>query len=806
MLDDLSPEAVAALLANLPAMPAAEKAQLLADLEALEDKRAILNAKTDFLAFCKRVYPEFKVGPHHKHMRPLLHKVATGEELRLTVSMAPRFGKSETISYLFVAWYLGQHPNHQIMMVTHTADLSATFGRKIRNMIDSEVYRQIFPDTVVSRDKSASGDWTTTKGGMYLAVGIGGSVAGRGAHLLIADDLVSEQAVLAGDPDKAFATAWEYVQVGPLQRLMPGGRIIMIGCMTAETRVLMADETEKEIQHIQVGDTVATYDNGIINTSRITNWIKHPSDFVYKITTTSGKIVRANKRHPFLVDRNGVRSWVRVRDLKVGDCLVVVVQPQAACDPSKPRGCASCATDENCEQMGDSGSAAQGIGVSGAVSNAQRKVVANPSLQKGCAKVATARKCGEKESTVSQMRKSVKATLNIGMVFLRKLTTLCAKAKRAVVQSVGNYQQERIQEQGKRQNSTSITVTTRTKLEGSCVTTATLLSGEVKHQKCLKPLQDTCDTIPDAIVEIVEDGYEPVFDMEVERTENFIANGVVSHNTRWGKKDPIGRALMWAENNPDSLPWNEVRFPAIMPSGKSLWPEQWPVEQLMAKKAGMAPQFWAAQYMQEPTSEEGALIKREWWRRWAGAKPPKCDIILQSWDTAHGKNDSSDPSAVTTWGVWFNEEENQDQIMLLDCWYGRKEFPELKKFAFEYYREWEPDMVVIEKKAAGAPLIQEMRATGLPIHEFTPSRGNDKRVRVNAVADMFSSGMVWAPETRWAQEVIDQVAEFPNGEFDDIVDTVSQALLRIRQGGLIRLASDEPDEPQLFRRARAAYY
>jgi predicted phage terminase large subunit-like protein len=281
---------------------------------------------------------------------------------------------------------------------------------------------------------------------------------------------------------------------------------------------------------------------------------------------------------------------------------------------------------------------------------------------------------------------------------------------------------------------------------------------------------------------------------------------IIMIGTRWSKRDPIGRALAWAENNPDSTPWHEVRFPAIMPSGKSLWPEQWPVEQLMAKKAGMAPQYWAAQYLQEPTSEEGALIKREWWKRWPHAKPPKCDIILQSWDTAHGKNDSADPSGVHTWGVWFNEEANQDHLILLDAWTGRKEFPELKKFAFEYYKEWEPDMVVIEKKAAGAPLIQEMRATGLPIHEFTPSRGADKRVRINAVADMFSSGMVWAPETRWAQEVIDQIAEFPNSEHDEHVDCCSQALMRVRQGGLIRLASDEPDEPQLFRRARAAYY
>jgi predicted phage terminase large subunit-like protein len=243
-----------------------------------------------------------------------------------------------------------------------------------------------------------------------------------------------------------------------------------------------------------------------------------------------------------------------------------------------------------------------------------------------------------------------------------------------------------------------------------------------------------------------------------------------------------------------------------MPSGKSLWPEQWPLDQLLQKKAGMFPQFWAAQYMQEPTSEEGALVKREWWRIWERDKPPPCEFILQSWDTAHGKNDSADPSAVTTWGIWFNEKEEQDQVILLDCWTGRKEFPALKKFAFEYYQEWKPDAVIIEKKAAGAPLIQEFRAVGIPVDEFSPSRGNDKLVRINAVADIFSSGMVWAPDTRWAREVIDQVAEFPNGEFDDIVDTVSQALTRFRKGGMVRLASDYKDEPREHRRSNAPYY
>jgi predicted phage terminase large subunit-like protein len=773
--DNLSPQEISLLLAALPGLPRADQEQLLLDLEELERKTARAGAKVDFLKFCHYVYPGFKEGPHHRHMRPLLHNVKDGSELRMTVSMPPRFGKSETIAYLFVAWYLGHNPDHQIMMVTHTADLSADFGRKVRNLLDSDIYHEIFPDTVVARDKSAASNWSTTLGGKYLAIGIGANVAGHGAHLLIGDDLVSEQAVLASDPDKTFAQAWEYMQVGPLQRLMPGGRIIMIGCMTAETRVLMADETEKELQHIKVGDTVATYDNGQITAARITNWIKHPSDFVYKITTKSGKIVRANKRHPFLVDRNGVRSWVRVRDLKVGDCMV---------------GVSSTRPD---------------TGVNGKASPVQLKGATTPHQQKDSAVVATVRRLGVLESIALPLRRNVQAISSIGTVWLRKLSTLCSKVKVAFVQSVSSHPPVKTQGQDRSQNCTSITATIPEKSEDSCATTAIWPLDTQTQKAYYSKLQDTYATTPDAIVEIVEDGYEPVFDMEVERTENFIANGVVSHNTRWGKKDPIGRALAWAENNLDSLPWNEVRFPAILPSGASLWPEQWPVEQLMGKKAGMFPQFWAAQYMQQPTSEEGALIKREWWKIWEKENPPPCDIILHSWDTAHTAKESADPSGVQCWGVFYNDQTERDELILLDAWTGRKEFPELKKFAFEYYKEWAPDLTIIEKKAAGAPLIQEFRAIGIPVGEYTPSRGADKRARINSVADIFASGMVWCPDRRWAHAVMDEIAEFPNGEHDEMVDCASQALMRFRQGGLIRLESDDPGEP-FERRRNKAYY
>jgi predicted phage terminase large subunit-like protein len=214
----------------------------------------------------------------------------------------------------------------------------------------------------------------------------------------------------------------------------------------------------------------------------------------------------------------------------------------------------------------------------------------------------------------------------------------------------------------------------------------------------------------------------------------------------------------------------------------------------------MDPRYWQAQYMQQPTSDAAAVIQRNMWKVWEHESPPRCEYIIQSWDTAHETKTSSDYTACTTWGIWYNDEDGgAPNIILIDAFKSRMNFPQLKERALEMYKEYEPDAVVIEKKAAGAPLIQEMRRVGVPIQEFSPSRGNDKHVRVNSVADIFASGKVWAPDTRWAREVIEEVAAFPVGEHDDYVDTMTQALLRFRQGGFISLPNDEPDDVRYFR-------
>jgi predicted phage terminase large subunit-like protein len=277
--------------------------------------------------------------------------------------------------------------------------------------------------------------------------------------------------------------------------------------------------------------------------------------------------------------------------------------------------------------------------------------------------------------------------------------------------------------------------------------------------------------------------------------------------TRWSKKDLTGQVIKAAAQRGGDQ-WEVIELPAILPNGKPIWPQFWRLEELEAIKTELPSGKWQAQYQQTPTSETSAIIKREWWQIWEHEDPPQPEMILQSWDTAFEKTNRADYSACTTWGVFYQPDKTgreQANIILLNAFRDRLEFPELKKRALEQYREWEPDSLIVEKKASGAPLIYELRSMGIPVQEYTPSRGNDKISRLNAVSDIFASGRVWVPNTNWAEEVVEEVASFPQGEHDDYVDSVSLAMMRFRQGGYVRTQMDEEDEIQNFRR-KAAYY
>ena len=272
--------------------------------------------------------------------------------------------------------------------------------------------------------------------------------------------------------------------------------------------------------------------------------------------------------------------------------------------------------------------------------------------------------------------------------------------------------------------------------------------------------------------------------------------------TRWNMKDLTGR-LINAQKETKADQWEVIEFPAILPNNKPVWPEYWKLEELESVKASLSIGKWNAQYQQNPTAEEGSIIKREWWNLWEKDLPPLYHVI-QSYDTAFLKKETADYSAITTWGVFYPTEDSGPNLILLDVVKDRFEFPELRRVALEQYQYWKPESVIVEGKASGMPLTFELRKQGIPVINYTPSRGNDKHARVNAVAPLFESGQIWATDDKFTEEVIEECAAFPYGDHDDLVDSMTQAVMRFRQGGFIEHPDDEDDTP--LPQQRRVYY
>ena len=478
-------------------LPVEAKKEFLRYKIKLEEKRKESAIKNDFMSFVKYVWPDFIEGSHHKIMSEKFNKVATGDLKRIVINMAPRHTKSEFASYLLPSWMIGKNPKLKIIQATHTTELAVRFGRKAKNLIDSQEYQKIF-QTKLREDSKAAGRWETNEGGEYFAAGVGGSITGRGADLLIIDDPHSEQDALNTN---ALERTWEWYTSGPRQRLQPGG-------------------------------------------------------------------------------------------------IIVVVM------------------------------------------------------------------------------------------------------------------------------------------------------------------------------------------------------------TRWNTKDLTGK-LINAQKEMKADQWEVIEFPAILPNDKPLWPEYWKLEELEGVKAGLPIGKWNAQYQQNPTAEEGSIIKREWWQLWDKDLPPLHHVI-QSYDTAFLKKETADYSAITTWGVFYPTEDSGPNLILLDVVKDRFEFPELRRVALEQYNYWKPESVIVEGKASGMPLTFELRKQGIPVINYTPSRGNDKHARVNAVAPLFESGQIWATDDKFSEEVIEECAAFPYGDHDDLVDSMTQAVMRFRQGGFIEHPDDEQDDP--LPQQRRVYY
>jgi predicted phage terminase large subunit-like protein len=283
---------------------------------------------------------------------------------------------------------------------------------------------------------------------------------------------------------------------------------------------------------------------------------------------------------------------------------------------------------------------------------------------------------------------------------------------------------------------------------------------------------------------------------------------IVLINTRWKTDDVAGR-LLKMQSNIKADQWEVLEFPAILPSGNPLWPEYWKLDELEKVKFSIGLKKWNAQWQQQPTNDDGAILKREWWRKWKHDEPPSCEYILQTMDTAYSKKETADFSVIATWGVFYPSADGGPALILLSVQKGRWDFPELKRVARSEYLYWNPDNVLIEAKATGTPLQQELRKMGIPVTMYSPGgrrTGQDKVSRANAVAPILESGMVWYPEgEEFAQDLVEECAAFPNGSNDDQVDVTVMALMRFRQGNFVKLDEDDDSERDLETRVMEYY-
>ena len=236
--------------------------------------------------------------------------------------------------------------------------------------------------------------------------------------------------------------------------------------------------------------------------------------------------------------------------------------------------------------------------------------------------------------------------------------------------------------------------------------------------------------------------------------------------------------------------------------GELLWPDRIDEETLSKLERSLGSYAAAGQLQQRPMPKGGGILRAEWWVPWESNDLPEIEYVIQSWDTAFSTKEKTSYSARTTWGVF--RRNGQMNAIVIDMWYDRVTYPELRRIAQEAYYDYEPDAVMIEKKASGQSLLQDLRIAGIPVIEYMPDR--DKEARAHASSALLEDGRIYFPsDKKWAKNLIDICAAFPAGDNDDIVDTCTQAWLRLRKGWFVTHSEDHEDEDELPKKRVTLY-
>lgn len=680
-------------------------------------------ARQSLLSFTEYTNPVYQRASHHHLIAEKLEAVERGEIDRLMIFMPPRHGKSELASKRFPAWCLGRDPRRQIIAASYNSDLANDFGRNVRNLVAEPEFREVFPNVTLAPDSQAANRMNTNHGGTYVAAGVGTAVTGRGAHIALIDDPFKDRE--EADSERRRELVWDWYRSTLYTRLMPGGAIVLIQCMTGDTPVLMADGTEKPLRNIRVGDEIATYENGEITTSTVRNWANQGSDRIFTIKMKSGITVRANARHPFLVYENGEEVWRRTDTLRRGNHIL------------------------------------RAIGVNGAGKSARKTVATSPQSARAFACRTMARSVGLTgfDRLLSTLSHGAKRICDTVTELVSRNTTGFWPSRAAFVQCAESRPQVRTQGRIGTVSFASITATIAKRFADCFATTATLRLDTGRLSGYCSPQPNTYAIVLDEVESVCESGSEDVFDIQVDRTENFIANGLVSHNTRWHEDDLAGRLL---EQERDQ--WEVLELPAIGANYEALWPEWYPLEALERIKATIGPREWSALYQQQPQPDEGTFFKREWFREYD--KLPDCRFYMT---TDYAVTDGGgDYTVLTVWGI-----DGKGELYRADQWKGQTATDEWIERQLDLIARWKPLCCFGEggviQKAIGPVLSRRSRERGIYCRmEWLPSV-SDKPTRARSFQAYAASGRVHFE--RGAD--LSQFLVFPAGKHDDEVDTAS---------------------------------
>ena len=756
-------------------------------------------ARVDFLAFAKYMWPEAILGEHHKIMADAFNRVADGTLKRLIINMGPRHSKSEFSSYLLPAFIMGRKPKTKIIQATHTGELAVRFGRKVRNMMDGEEYKQVFPNVALRADSKAAGRWDTDHGGEYFAcLRLYAKVHTTRGLVPAGEIKVGDRLLNCGKPvtvKEIYHTTHDAtVNIAGLDCSLDHPIWTMNRGWVYARDIIDSDILCTEsIWDIMKALLRRAY--GYLEYTHVSPLVQHQVSMhqskkrkVERLRGTRNYLVRAMASVRQLLVGYGTPAFSSAhsgenrqrwslfsRELPMGDPNRTGKQHALKCDNQWDHD------GRTCQDAGiDSGShclsPTERAGSTGSiqVQEEELRTYSNPEsigwLRRAAAFLlsrgfpAIPKTSGRTKEYLAGIGK---ATQNLyGLLLGVRRVGKITRTEHQDIPFV-NF----------------LTDGDHTFFADGVLTHNCGVGGAMTGRGADLLIIDDPHSEQDALSELAMDNaWEWYTSGPRQRLQP--GGAVVVVMTRWSTRDLTAR-LIKAQSSHKADRWEIIEFPAILPSGKPLWPEFWKLEELLAVKASLSPQKWQAQWQQEPTNDEGAILKRDWWKVWPSEEPPPVEYIIQSYDTAYSKKETADFSVITTWGVFYPDMDSGPNIILLDVTKGRWDFPELKRIAKEQYDQWQPDNVLIEAKATGITLQQELRRMGIPVTMYSPGgrrAGQDKVSRAHSVAPLLEAGMVWAPDTDWAEDLVEECAAFPNGDHDDMVDSCFVAGTKVLMG------------------------